>query len=475
MKQIAVVGGGIAGLSAAYALQKAAVNGAPVGFTLFEASPRLGGLMETTRRDGFTVEGGPDGWVSEKPWARELAVELGMADAIVESLDAARVTYIARDGALTAMPKGMRMMVPGDLQSAMESPLFSAAAKQAMAAEPERAQELRLSALAGATGRSDESVREFTVRHFGAEVADTVAAPLLAGVFGGDISRLSVRSVMPRFVALEQEYGSLILGLQRTARKPSAERSIFSSLRDGLGSLADALTAQLPGPAIHCGSPVHRLERTAAGWKIHARGMESADFDGVIAALPARHAAPLLAPVDAAIPRLMPDAFSSAIVVALAFAPAASLQLPPGFGFLVPQHGGSSQRSALLACTFLHQKYPHRAPAGGALLRAFFGGPGASALLREDDATLEALAMQSLEEFLGPMPPRLFTLVRRWPDSLPLYPVGHLERVDELETRIARLPGLRVTGSLLRGVGLPDVIHQSRNAAASLVLELAGG
>jgi oxygen-dependent protoporphyrinogen oxidase len=474
MRRVAVIGGGIAGLSAAYQLHHAGTMGMPIRFTLFEASARLGGIIGTTRRDGFTIEGGPDGWVSEKPWVRELAAELGLADAIIGSFDDERVTYIATQGALTAMPKGMRMMVPGDLQAAMDSALFTDAAKQAMAAEPARAEELRGAALARATDRSDESVRDFTVRHFGAEVADTVAAPLLAGVFGGDISHLSVRSVMPHFITLEQEHGSLILGLQRTARGGGKQGSIFSSLRDGLGSLVDRLAARLPAHAVHCEAPVSGLERTHTGWKLHRHGAEAERFDGVIAALPAPHAARLLAPVDAGLPPLMPQTCSSAIVVALAFTPGTNLRVPPGFGFLVPQTAPSAGRRALLACTFLHQKYPHRAPAGGALLRAFFGGPGAASLLPETDEALERLAVDSLAEFLGPIPPRQFTVVRRWPDSLPLYPVGHLERIDQLEARVAQIPGLRITGSLLRGVGLPDVIHQSRDAAQSLAQELAG-
>jgi oxygen-dependent protoporphyrinogen oxidase len=473
MKRVAIVGGGIAGLAAAYELKQAAAGGAAVSVSLYEAASRAGGLMETLRRDGFTVECGPDGWVSEKPWARELAVELGLAGEMIGSQDVQRVTYIATHGTLTPMPQGMRLMVPGDLQAALHSALFSATAKQAMAAEPARAEELRATALDAAPDRRDESVRDFTVRHFGAEVADTVAAPLLAGVFGGDIAQLSARAVIPQLVALEQEHGSLILGLQRSSRKHRSG-PIFTSLRHGLGMLVERLQATLPEETLHCASPVERLQPAARGWMIQTPGAAPEHFDGVIVALPARHAAALLAPVDAVIPSLMPQSFSSAIVVALAFSQEADLRLPSGFGFLVPQSGPPSSGSALLACTFLHQKYPHRAPDGAALLRAFFGGPAAEALLLASDAHLEHLAVRSLEPLLGPLPTRLFTIIRRWPDSLPLYPVGHLDRVAELEMRIRKLSGLRVTGSLLRGVGLPDVIHQSRTAARTLLEELSG-
>ncbi len=235
----AILGGGLAGVTTAWELHRLGLT-----FTLYEASPRLGGTVRTVRRDGFVIELGPDGWVSEKPWAAELARELGLGGELDGSLDEGRVTHIVSDGKLLAMPDGMRMMVPTDLAALEGSPLFSAEAKAAYAAEPGRAEELRRSAPA-----EDESIANFVLRHFGNEVLWQVAAPLLAGVFGGSVWELSVRAVMPQFVAMEREYGSLILALQRQARK-AAGSTIFTTMRGGLEGLIEGMVADLPAESV---------------------------------------------------------------------------------------------------------------------------------------------------------------------------------------------------------------------------------
>jgi oxygen-dependent protoporphyrinogen oxidase len=213
MKRIAIVGGGIAGLAAAYELEKRRRSGAAVDWQLYEAGHRLGGIVETTRHGEFVLEGGPDGWVSEKPWARELGIELGLESELIASNDAIRKTYILIDGQLRPMPDRMRMMVPEDLAALEASTLFSATARQAYAHELASAESLRTSAPS-----HDESVASFVRRHFGEEVLTKIGAPLLSGVFGGDVARLSVRAVMPAFVAMEREHGSLIAGLQAKAK-----------------------------------------------------------------------------------------------------------------------------------------------------------------------------------------------------------------------------------------------------------------
>src|ERR1700761_6708803 len=222
---IAIIGGGISGLATAYQL---ACDRAP--FTLFEASGRLGGIVETVHRDGFVIECGPDSWVTEKPWARELAVELGLEDQIIPSNDHHRRTYVqqseGRITRLTAIPEGMRMMIPAKWGPLLESPLFTWQARLAYLREPRRAEELKASA-----PTRDESVADFVSRHVGEEVGRTLAGPLLSAVFGGDIARLSVRAVMPGFVRMEAEEGSLITAVQR--RAPRSPQPIFTSLAGG--------------------------------------------------------------------------------------------------------------------------------------------------------------------------------------------------------------------------------------------------
>lgn len=489
MPRVAIVGGGIAGLTAAYELAKLARDGAPVEAVLFESSQRLGGLLETVREGGFSIECGPDGWVSAKPWARELCAELGLSDELIHSSDATRKTHIFLStpdhpsGRLVPMPDGLNLMVPTDLAALDGSPLFSAAAVAAYRAEPARAEELRASAPA-----HDESVADFTLRHFGQEVLDRVAAPLLSGVFGGDVRRLSVRAVMPAFVEMEREHGSLIAALQsqHAAREP---QPIFTALRSGMATLVDRLTAAIPAHWVRRGTRVtgvrsNPAEASMPPWTVHTasagKHYGSETFDAVLLATPLDITRQLLAPLDQDAANLLPAESSSAVLVAFAYADAAQFAVPQGFGFLVPPrqadpgHATDLRASMLLACTFVDQKFPHRVPPGGRLVRAFFGGAAAERIARCNNDEVAAIARMELARILhstaptaarAPAPPPVLTVIRRWPDSLPQYAVGHRERIAELESRLHSLPGLAILGNPLHGVGIPDLIRDARQAA----------
>ena len=464
MRRIAIIGGGLSGLSAAYELAR---NAPDTEFKLFEASARLGGIVETFRADGFVIECGPDSWVTEKPWARELAVELGLEAEIVPSNDQNRRTYLLQQGRLIAMPDGMRMMVPTNLDAIADSPLFSKEARLAYRREPERAAELKTSAL---KDDEDESVASFVRRHFGDEVARTIAGPLLAGVFGGDVESLSVRAVMPAFVKMEREHGSLIKAVQLLGNH--GKYSVFTSLRSGLGTLIDRMVATLPRESLQLKKDVIAVTRRSEGWRLCTRDAEEI-FDAVIVATPVDVTRRLLRGVDESFDNLLAMDASSAIVVALAFLPG-DVQMPSiprGFGYLVPQTGAEEERAQLLACTFVDQKFPHRAPEGGVLLRGFFGGAAATSLMHESDATLAALAMKRLSEVLGTLPTPYHTIVRRWPWSLPQYAVGHPARMAKLEVLVAGFPGLYLVGNAYYGVGLPDMVRMGRDAARRGVRE----
>jgi protoporphyrinogen/coproporphyrinogen III oxidase len=462
-KRIAIAGGGISGLATAYQLARDGVE-----CTLFEASDRLGGIVETVRSQGFVIECGPDSWVTEKPWARELAVELGLEDQIIASNDQSRRTYVQQgsEAQLVPIPDGMRMMVPAKWDPLLESPLFSQQARLAYLQEPTRAAELKASA-----PDHDESVADFVRRHFGEEVARTIAGPLLAAVFGGDIAQLSVRAVMPAFVRMEAEEGSLIQAVQQRARQ--SPEAIFTTLASGLETLIERMVSKLPSASLRLRTPVLRIEADRGRWQLVTAGGEDR-FDAVVLATPLHVTQALLRPLGdgARMAGLLPQQASSAIVVALAFAPAqaALMRIPPGFGFVVPQAFGdeSGPSHQLLACTFVHQKFPGRALEGAALLRAFFGGESGEALLGEADDSLVERARLQLSRVLGPLPEASETVVRRWPQSLPQYAVGHLERMAELESLLGTMPGLHLVGSAYHGVGLPDLIRQGRATARLL-------
>jgi oxygen-dependent protoporphyrinogen oxidase len=356
------------------------------------------------------------------------------------------------------MPNGMRMMVPGDLEALDASELFSAEAKRMFHEEVGRAEELRASVPAG-----DESVAEFVRRHFGEEVLEKIGAPLLSGVFGGDVERLSARAVMAPFVAMERERGSLIAGLQ--ARKADAKAdAVFTTLRNGMGTLADRMIAAIPEDWVRLAAEVRFVSREEEGWLVGtARGVER--FDAVMMAAPVDVARALLAPVDERAAQLMEMDASSAVVVGFGFADASKFAVPPGFGFLVPTEADS----LLLACTFVDQKFDNRVPPGGRLVRAFFGGKAADRLMRCGNDETAAVARMELARILGPLPEPQMTVVRRWPRSLPQYRVGHLERMAALTERAERLSDLWLLGNGYRGVGIPDLIRDARAAARQVV------
>jgi oxygen-dependent protoporphyrinogen oxidase len=471
MKRVAIVGGGIAGLAAAYELEKQRLAGADLDWQLYEANERLGGTVSTTRKDGFVLEDGPDGWVTEKQWARDLAVELGLKDELISSNDATRKTYILINGKLEAMPDGMRMMVPESLESLEGCGLFSDAARASYAGELQRADELRASA-----PTDDESVASFVRRHFGEEVLEKIGAPLLSGVFGGDVAKLSVQAVMPGFVTMEREHGSLIAAVQAKlkARGGKAHPPIFTTLRHGMGSLVEAIVAKLPAERIHLCQPAVSLKREGKLWCLKTMketGKAKRHFQHVLLATPIDATKALLQPLDAEAGELVPSEASSAVLATFCWnAEAAStFTVPGGFGFLVPPNADAHDQ--LLAGTFVDQKFDGRAPAGARVVRAFFGGASAAALMPKPDASVASAAFAQLSKILGklPEPEAALTTVRRWPRSLPQYGVGHGQRIARLEGWAAKVGGVSLLGNAYRGVGVPDLIRDARAAARNIV------
>ncbi len=476
-KRIAVVGAGMAGMAAAYELSK---QGQEV--VLFEASARLGGTVETVHHGGFISETGPDSWVSDKSAARDLATELGLADEIIYSNDAVRRNYLVGvqggSRSLTPMPDGMRMMVPTRWLPILESPLFSWQARLAYLREPKRAAELK--AAAGERPEDfDESVRTFVTRHFGEEATETIAGPLLAGVFGGDIETLSAGAVLAPFVRLEKEHGSLIAPTMERIERDKAEGKptppVFTTLRSGLSTLVERMAATLPENAIRKNTPVRSIEKTVEGWTVHSEPHgaqpQTEHFDAVILATPAHVTRGLLQPVHAEAAALLQMEATSAIVVALCFdePSSAKLRIPRGFGFLVPPKQALSAEPELLAGTFMHQKFPHRAPEGCVFLRGFFGGHAAPRMMDWEDDRIAEAARAQFSLLLGPLPAPAHAVVRRWPRSLPQYRVGHAARVRALHRHLESLPMLALTGNAYHGVGLPALVHDAQKTVRSLL------
>lgn len=453
---LVIIGGGISGLSAAWELQQAGLQDS----LLLEAGPRAGGVLRTETADGFVMEAGPDSVLTQKTAAAELCRALGLGDDLVGCETANRGTSILRNGQLLPLPEGWQMLAPVRLWPAITTPLLSRDTKMRIALEWFRLKSPRFQ------GEGDESVAAFVRRHFGQEVADVIAGPLLAGVYGGDPEQLSLPAVLPRFAEMEQK-GNLIRALMKSAarqKRQSTGAPMFTSLRRGMGSLADALAEQIGPERLRTGVAVQRVISEGSGFRLQIQDGRSLRTERVLLALPAWACGHLLAEMDAELAEQLESVpYASSMTVNLAFPRA--LELPPGFGFLVPR----SEGRRVMACTFMHRKFPHRAPEGTALLRLFFGGASdPDAIAMSDDEAVE-LSRQELEAILGLRMRPAFTQVSRWHRAMAQYNLGHAQRVQAIRAGLERYPRLQVAGNAYQGIGIPDCIESGRQAARALL------
>jgi oxygen-dependent protoporphyrinogen oxidase len=460
MTRIAIIGGGISGLSAAFAIEEWRRRGSEVEYTLYESSSRFGGVLRTEHIHGCVVEAGPDSFLTEKPWAADLARALGLGDQLIGSNDANRKTYILTHGRLVEMPDGLMFMVPTKILPTGMSPLFSWKTKLRITQEmfhPPRAAD------------HDESVAAFIERHYGSEMVDRLADPLLSGVYGGEAANLSVRAVLPRFVEMERMHGSLGRGMLAARKKMRSWKNsappIFTSLKNGMQTLADTIVAQLTPTSLRINTTAAAIEPQAASWLVSA-GMQSDVFDAVILALPAGAASSLLRMAGPELSaELAAIGYTSSITVALGFDKDVRQTLPPGFGFLVPR----SEGKRILAATFVHNKFPHRAPEDRALLRCFFAGKNAEDVWPLADDQIVAIVRHELQEILGLRADPLFTRVYRWKSAMAQYNVGHLDRLDRIERLRQKLPRLALAGNAYRGIGVPDCVRSGTDAVKQLL------
>jgi oxygen-dependent protoporphyrinogen oxidase len=463
MKRIAIIGGGISGLSAAFQLERARAAGAPLEYVLFESGQRLGGSLLSERVEGCLVEAGPDSFLTEKSWAALLCNELGIADQIIGSNDSQRKTYIVVHGKLLAMPDGLMFMVPTKLVPTALSSLFSWGTKIRMAQEllhPPRPMQ------------GDESVGELVERHFGPEVVDRLADPLLSGVYGGDANKLSARAVLPRFVEMEEKYGSLTRAMLAAHKKMAATarsqpaRPLFSSLKNGMQALVDALTARLRPSSVRLRTRVRGVYAANNRWRVAIEMADSEHYDAVILAAPANVAGALLEGVDANVAAdLMAIPYSSSVTLTLGYYADQLAKLPPGFGFLVPR----SEGTRMLACTFVHNKFPHRAPQDKGVLRCFLGGARDEAVLSLSDDELLATVRNELDRILHLRERPIFSRIYRWRGAMAQYESGHLARIARIEKHVAKIPGLALAGNAYHGIGVPDCIRSGQQAVASIL------
>jgi oxygen-dependent protoporphyrinogen oxidase len=460
---VVIVGGGITGLSAAYALSESgSTAGSRVGCTLVEADSRLGGKILTEQVDGFVVEGGPDSFLSLKPWGVELCRELGLGDRVIGTNPDRRRTFVYSRGRLEELPEGLALGLPARLWPFLRSGLLSWPGKLRLGAEmfvPRR------------RGEEDESLGAFFRRRLGHEALERIIEPLMTGIYAGDADQLSIRATFPRFPEMEREHGGIVRAMLGTrGRRPAsgqgerARWTPFVTLRGGLEELVRAIASRLSDVEILTGRRVSEVRRhgSGRGYEVQVEGAPLMVADALVLATPAFGSASLLEPLDGALAGMLRDIpYASTATVSLGFRREGFGHELDGYGFVIPRVEGR----ALLASTWTSSKWDHRAPDGTILIRSYIGGAGREAVLERSDAGLVNLVRAELRGVMGVQEEPVLTRVYRWPRAMPQYLVGHLDRLAVIEERLTRLPGVFVAGAAYRGVGIPDCIRDGLGAA----------
>ena len=480
MKRVIIIGGGTAGLGAAYKVRRAAAAGVDVDCVLIEKEGRLGGKLATdivADPDGgaYVVDGGSDAFVSTKPAVARIARLLGLADEIVPAREENKKTLIVKGRRLIEMPDGIMMFAPTKLVPLATTRLYSWPAKFRMALDWFLPPKVRWAE--GETAADhDETLESFVVRRMGRESLDRLAEPLVGGVHASDPTQMSLAATFPNFLEMEQEFGSLIRGFlaERKRReemrnkyppKPGAKPwAFFNTFHRGMQQLTDGMARAVGAERILGGSTVQAVERTDAGiWQVTLDDGGVLEGDAVIVATEVWAAEPLVRGVDDAIADLLATIpCSSSVTVPMAFRAEDCPFDTRWFGILSPL----VENRPLLAVTLSSSKWPDRAPEGRVLLRGFIGGPSNQHLLETSDEELIETVRAQIVELLG-MPAGaqpVFARVYRWRGGMPQYTLGHLDRVGEIERRLAEVPGLSLAGGGYRGVGIPNCIESGERA-----------
>jgi len=483
--QVAIVGGGISGLATAYYLQRhAAAEGRALSYALLERSPRLGGKIVTDEVTGFgdtpfVVEGGPDSFLTQKPWALQLMRELGLEDRLLGTNDHMRKVFVLHKGRPTPLPDGVLLIVPTRLMPFALSPLISPLGKLRMGLDL---------LIPAKRDDEDETLADFIRRRLGDEALDKIAEPLMSGIYNAEAEKQSLLSTFPRFRDIEKNHGSLIRGMLASRRKraappapgspatnghdPSAAAkpvSMFISLRGGTRELVDTLVAKLTGDLrLNTGVAAIDALPDGAGYRLTLSDGSILDAEKVVLATPSFVTAGLVRGLAPSAADLLDNIrYVSTGTLSLGFRRSEVSHPLNGFGVVIPR----SERRPINAITWSSTKFDYRAPEGYALLRVFFGGSRNPEIVDRPDDELLAIARSELKAIMGVDAQPVFHRLYRWHNATAQYDVGHLSRVADIEA--AMPPGLLVTGSPYRGIGVPDCVHQGQQTASAVWAQLS--
>jgi oxygen-dependent protoporphyrinogen oxidase len=473
--RVVVIGGGLSGLVVAHRIQQGGASlRRPVEVVVLEAKDRVGGVISTERVGGFTLEGGPDSFITNKPWGIDLCHRLGLSDQLIETDPGSRRSFVVSNGRLAPVPEGFVLMAPHRIMPILTTPVLSWRGKLRLLMDlvvPRRDDE------------SEESLASFVRRRLGREALDRLVQPLVGGIYTGDSNDLSLKATLPQYLAMEREHGSLIraarrqLAKERETRRHQRQASgarygMFVTLAEGMDVLPRTLAATLLPGTVRTSSPVRRLSRNGAvsPWLVELLDGPPLEADAVVVTTEAHSTARMIDAQDAALAlQLRAIPYASSAIVNVAYH-RDQIQHPlDGFGAVVPAIEGRS----ILAVSFLSVKFPHRAPAGTALMRVFVGGATQPELFDLDDDALRGLVARELGDLIGVSGNPLLFQVGRHPRAMPQYTLGHLDRVATIRRKLARHPRLFLTGIAFDGVGIPDCVHAAETTADAVLDSLA--
>ena len=466
-KRVIVIGGGITGLAAGYRLMREAENrNILLEVALLEASDRVGGVIQTTHKDEFLIEHGPDAFISTKPWAKNLCEELGIEDKLIGTNPKVRRSFVTRNGILHPVPEGFYMMAPGALLPFLKSPIFSWWGKLRMG----------LDLLISRRGNdTDESVADFVRRRLGTEAFERMAQPMIGGIYTSDAENLSLKATFPRFLEMEKAHGSIIKALWAQKRKSRQTATsgltrdtsgprygLFLALAYGMQTLTDTL-AQILSGCIRLHARVATIQQTEneVRWRVSLEDGKIQEAELLCIALPAPQAGKILAEISPTLAkRLTSIPYASSATVNMAFRREDVTHPLNGMGFVVP----ATEQRTLIGCSFSSVKFENRAPAEHVLLRAFVEETN-----NANQNKLTESALTDVGKLLGIKKEPLFSIVSQHSQAMAQYLVGHQELVTEIEELAKSLPGLALAGNAYHGIGIPDCIHSGEQAALALL------